>query len=202
MEFLPNKIPSGSSEEVRLLGVFGTGHMLAPWRAATEELQPDGTLRFSGYDFSMSYEGFDRLARVTDWSSADRRKIEDEFVKPRRSLCAVIWSYERKQIELMVMEQKSLRESLTEILSDAEDFTFDEDTFIANFVLKISKTGSGLETKYSILPKVRKPEAVVVEAFAEVRDTAKVEKLLIGQHPIRQQRVEFSSTAPVGDGEF
>ena len=201
MELLPNKLESGTSEEVRLLGVFSSGHMLAPWRAAVEEKQPDGTLRFAGYDFSMSYEGFDGLARQTDWSTPDRKKIEGEFVKPKRALCAIIWSYERKQVELLVMEQKSLKDSLTEILNEGDDFSFDEDTLIANFVLKISKSGQGIDTNYSLLPKPRKIEAEVKKAFDAVRETAKVEKLLIGQHPIRQPRPEFSSTAG-GDAEF
>ena len=192
-ELLPNKLESGTSEEVRLLGTYQTGQMLCPWRAPVEEKLPDGTLKFAGYDFSMSFDGFERLARATDWTSPDRRKIDDEFCKPKRALCAIVYSYAREQVELLVMEQRSLKEGLVEILSDADDFTFNEETLIADFVLKISKSGTGLDTTYSILPKPRKTEAKVKEAFAAVRETAKVEKLLIGQHPIRQPKAEFST---------
>lgn len=202
LELLPNKLESGTSEEVRLLGVFSSGHMLAPWRAPVEVRQPDGTLKFGGYDYSMSYEGFDNLARATDWTTPDRRKIEGEFCKPKRALCAIIWSYARQQVELLIMEQRSLRDSLVDILNDAEDFSFDEDTLIANFVLKISKQGAGLETSYSMLPKVRKIEDEVVTAFAAVRETAKVDRLLVGQHPLKNARPEFNSRVVPSENDF
>jgi len=199
-ELLPNKLESGTSEEVRMLGTYESGHILCPWRAPVEDKQPDGSLKFGGYDFGMSYEGFPNIARQTDWSTPDRRKIDDEFCKPKRALCAIVYSYARNQVELLVMEQRSLKDGLVEILGEGEDFTFDEDTLIADFVLKISKSGTGLDTTYSILPKPRKTEAKVKEAFAAVRETAKVEKLLIGQHPIRQPKAEF--TTATDDTEF
>lgn len=199
-ELLPNKLESGASEEVRLLGTYSSGHILCPWRAAVEDKQPDGSLKFGGYDFSMSYEGFPNLARQTDWTTPERTKIEGEFVKPKRALCAIVYSYARNQVELLVMEQRSLKDGLVEILGEGDDFTFDEETLIADFVLKISKSGTGLDTTYSILPKPRKTEAKVKEAFAAIRETAKVEKLLIGQHPLRQPKAEF--TTATSEGEF
>ncbi len=199
-ELLPNKLESGASEEVRLLGTYSSGHILCPWRAAVEDKQPDGSLKFGGYDFSMSYEGFPNLARQTDWTTPERTKIEGEFVKPKRALCAIVYSYARNQVELLVMEQRSLKDGLVEILGEGDDFTFDEETLIADFVLKISKSGTGLDTTYSILPKPRKTEAKVKEAFAAIRETAKVEKLLIGQHPLRHPKAEF--TTATSEGEF
>ena len=192
LELLPNKLESGTSTEVRLLGTYSSGHMLAPFRAAVEEKQPDGTLKFAGYDYAEKYDGFDRLARVTDWTTPDRRKIDDQHVKPKRALCALVYSYERDQVEVMIMEQRSLKDSLVEILGDADDFSFSDDG-IAEFVLKISKSGSGLETTYSMLPKPRKVEAKVKEAFEAVKETATMDKLLKGQHPLRQPKASFSS---------
>ena len=90
------------------------------------------------------------------------------------------------------MEQRSLKDSLVEILGDADDFSFSDDG-IAEFVLKISKSGSGLETTYSMLPKPRKVEAKVKEAFEAVKETATMDKLLKGQHPLRQPKASFSS---------
>jgi len=190
-EFLPNKLTSGSSEEFRLLGHFGTGQMIAPWRCAVEEKQPDGTLRFAGYDYSSDYESFPNAARQTDWTTPDRAKIEGVFVKPKRALCAIVWSYERSRVELAVIEQRSIKDSLAEVLQDA-DFGFD-DNDISNFVVKIGKQGAGLETSYSLMPKPRKVEAEVSAAFAEIKETAKVEKLLAGGHPLLQPRAEFNS---------
>ena len=199
LEFLPNKIESGGSEEIRLLGTFSTGHMLAPWRCGVEEKQPDGTLRFAGFDYSNDYEGFPNAARMTDWAKPDRPKIDGEHVKPKRALCALVYSYSRQRVELAVIEQRSLRDGLVEILND-EDFAFDS-ADIANFVLKIGKQGSGLETSYSILPKPRKVEAAVAKAFEEVRETAMVADLLEGRHPLNKPKAEFKSDASA-DGEF
>ena len=196
-ELLPSKIESGSSEEFRLLGTYATGHMLAPWRCAVEIKQPDGSLRFGGYDYSTNYEGFPDRARQTDWSTPERRKIEDEFVKPKRAFCALIWSYERDRVEVLVAEQGAIKSGIVEVLSD-EDFSFDND--IADFVLKISKQGQKLETTYSLMPKPRKIEAKVKAAFGEVKDTATMDTLLRGSHPLLQP-TQFSSN-PAGDTEF
>ena len=69
----------------------------------------------------------------------------------------------RGRLEVLFIEQKSLREQLTEVLQEAEDYTWTEDG-LANFSIKISRKGTGLETTYSILPKVRKvPEKVAKE---------------------------------------
>jgi len=191
-EFLPNKMESGSSEEIRLLGTYATGHILAPWRCAVEEKQPDGTLRFAGYDYSTDYESFTNAARQTDWTKADRPKIEGEFVKPKRALCCLVYSYARDRVEVAIIEQRSLKDGLVEVLGDA-DFDF-ADSGIANFVLKVSKQGTGIETNYSVLPKPRKIEAVVKAAFEEVQGTAKMDCFLNGQHPLNKPRAEFDSS--------
>ena len=66
----------------------------------------------------------------------------------------------RGRLEVLFIEQKSLREQLTEVLQEIEDYTWTEDG-LANFSIKISRKGAGLETTYSILPKVRKvPEKI------------------------------------------
>ena len=50
-------------------------------------------------------------------------------------------------------------------------------------------------------PECRKIEAKVKAAFAEVKDTATMETLLRGSHPLLQP-TQFSSAAPVGDTDF
>lgn len=197
-EFLPNKLASGTSEEFRLLGTYSSGHMICPWRCAVEVKQPDGTLRFGGYDYSTDYEAFPDRARQTDWASADRKKIEGEFVKPKRALCALVYSYARDRVEVLIAEQAAIRNGLVEVLSD-EDFTFEDN--ISTFVLKISKQGEKLETNYSVMPKPRKVEAKVKTAFAEVEETAKMDTLLRGSHPLLKP-TQFSSNAGDGSAEF
>ena len=55
------------------------------------------------------------LARETDWSKPDRPKIDGSYVKPRRFLAWVATSAARGRLEVLFIEQKSLRDQLTEI---------------------------------------------------------------------------------------
>ena len=198
LELLPNKLASGESVEVRLLGNYGTGHMSFVYRCPIEEKQADGTLRFAGYDFSADFNGFPNAARATDWSSPTREKL-DEKVRPKRCLCALVYNYTTERVEVALIEQRAIRDSLVEVLSD-EDYTFD-DNDIATFTLKLGRQGEGLETSYSALPKSgKKPEASVVKAFAAVRDTSAMSLLLEGKHPLRKPKAEFETDT--SDSEF
>ena len=123
-----------------------------------------GELRFNGFVVTRSHPGSPPdIARETDWSKPDRPKIDGSFVKPRRFLAWVATSAARGRLEVLFIEQKSLREQLTEILQEDEDYTWTEEG-LANFSIKISRKGTGLETTYSILPKIRKvPEKIKSE---------------------------------------
>lgn len=198
LEFLPNKLASGQSVEVRLLGTYETDHIAYLWRCPVEERQPDGTLRFAGYDFSTSYEGFPNAARATDWSSPTREKL-DEKVKPKRCLACLVYNYANDRVEVALFEQKAIRDGIVEVLTD-EDYSFDSEG-IANFTLKVGRQGEKLDTSYSILPKSgKKVEAKVAAAFEAVKDTAKMSDLVNGRHPLRKP-AEFSSAAS-NDAEF
>ena len=82
----------------------------------------------------------------------------------------------------MFIEQKSLREQLTEILQEDEDYTWTEEG-LANFSIKISRKGTGLETTYSILPKVRKVPAKIVEEWQTTRDSIWLPNFFEGKDP-------------------
>ena len=161
----PSSLKDGESEEFRLLGCYETGHSVVGWQYASEcRDAKTGDLRFNGYVVTRSHPGTpDDLARETDWSKPDRPKIDGSFVKPRRFLAWVATSAARGRLEVLFIEQKSLRDQLTEILQEIEDYTWTEDG-LANFSIKISRKGTGLETTYSILPKVRKvPDKIAKE---------------------------------------
>ena len=191
MKLLPNKLASGESVEVRLLGNYSTGHMSFIYCCPVEEKQADGTLRFAGYDFSADYNGFSNAARATDWSSPTREKL-NETVKPKRYLCALVYNYTNERVEVALIEQRAIRDSLVEVLSD-EDYSFD-DNDIANFTLKLGRQGEGLETSYSALPEAgKKAEAKVIKAFDVVRDDSAMSLLLEGMHPLRKPAAEFST---------
>ena len=180
----PSSLKDGESEEFRLLGCYSTGHSIVGWQYASEcRDAKTGDLRFNGYVVTRSHPGQpDDLARETDWSSPDRKKIEGSFVKPRKFLAWVATSAARGRLEVLFIEQKSLREQLTEILQDDEDFTW-TDEGLANFSIKISRKGTGLETSYSILPKVRKVPEKIVKQWSTEKDAIWLPNFFVGQNP-------------------
>ena len=181
--FKPSSLKDGESEEFRLLGCYETGHAVTGWQYASEKPGPDGELKFAGYVVTRTHPGSPSdIARETDWSKADRPKIDGTSVKPRKFLAWVATSASRGRLEVLFIEQKSLREQLTEILQEVEDYTWTEDG-LANFSIKISRKGAGLETTYSILPKVRKVPAKIASEWASQKDTIWLPNFFEGKDP-------------------
>ena len=187
--FKPSSLKDGESEEFRLLGCYETGHSIVGWQYASEARGADGELRFNGYVVTRTHPGQpDDLARETDWSKADRPKIDGTFVKPRRFLAWVATSASRGRLEVLFIEQKSLREQLTEIIQEVDDYTWTEDG-LANFSIKISRKGTGLETTYSILPKVRKVPDKIAKEWASQKDSIWLPNFFEGKDPFDGKQV-------------
>ena len=180
----PSSLSDGESEEFRLLGCYETGHAIMGWQYASEIADPKtGDLRFNGFVVTRSHPGTpDDLARETDWSKPDRPKIDGSYVKPRRFLAWVATSASRGRLEVLFIEQKSIREQLTEILQEVDDYTWTEDG-LANFSIKISRKGKGLETSYSILPKVRAVPAKIKSQWETEKDTIWLPNFFEGRDP-------------------
>ena len=189
--FKPSSIKDGESEEFRLLGCYETGHAIVGWQYASECADPKtGELRFNGYVVTRSHPGTPSdLARETDWSKPDRPKIDGSYVKPRKFLAWVATSAARGRLEVLFIEQKSLREQLTEILQEVDDYTW-TDEGLANFSIKISRKGAGLETSYSILPKVRKVPAKIAEEWKTNRDSIWLPNFFAGADPFDGKQVD------------
>jgi len=188
--FKPSSLKDGESEEFRLLGCYETGHAIMGWQYASEARGSDGELRFNGYVVTRTHPGQpDDIARETDWSKPDRPKIDGSFVKPRRFLAWVATSAARGRLEVLFIEQKSLREQLTEILQEDEDYTW-TDEGLANFSIKISRKGTGLETAYSILPKVRKVPAKIVSEWESNKDSIWLPNFFEGKDPFDGKQVD------------
>ena len=181
--FKPSSLKDGESEEFRLLGCYETGHAVVGWQYASEKPDASGELKFAGYVVTRTHPGSPSdIARETDWSKPDRPKIDGTSVKPKRFLAWVATSAARGRLEVLFIEQKSLREQLTEILQEVEDYTWTEDG-LANFSIKISRKGTGLETSYSILPKVRKVPAKIASEWASQKDTIWLPNFFEGKDP-------------------
>ena len=188
--FKPSSLKDGESEEFRLLGCYETGHAIMGWQYASEARGDNGELRFNGYVVTRTHPGQPAdIARETDWSKPDRPKIDGSFVKPRRFLAWVATSAARGRLEVLFIEQKSLREQLTEILQEDEDYTWTEEG-LANFSIKISRKGTGLETAYSILPKVRKVPAKIVADWEKNKDTIWLPNFFSGLDPFDGKQVD------------
>ncbi len=193
----PSSLKDGESEEFRLLGCYETGHAIMGWQYASEKVRDNGELGFNGYVVTRTHPGQPAdIARETDWSKPDRPKIDGTFVKPRRFLAWVATSAARARLEVLFIEQKSLREQLTEILQEIEDYTWTEDG-LANFSIKISRKGAGLETSYSILPKVRKVPDKIKSTWEKEKDTIWLPNFFEGKDPFDGKQVE-SKGLPAG----
>ncbi len=189
-DFMPNKLAPGQSEEFRLMGTYSSGHASVLYRLAQEKETADGQLKFSGYGYFNEFPtpAENSAAREVDWANPARPKIDGSFVKPKRAMVWIAWSAERQRPELLIVEQSSISSQLVEIMKD-EDFSFSDD-LIANFTLKITRKGSGLETSYSMLPKLSDAPADVTAAFEEIKTTSGVAVLTEGKHPLIQ-KTEF-----------
>ena len=196
----PSSLGDGESEEFRLLGCYETGHAIVGWQYASERLdEKTCDLRFNGYVVTRTHPGQpDDIARETDWSKPDRPKIDGSYVKPRRFLAWVASSAARGRLEVLFIEQKSLREQLTEILQEVDDYTWTEEG-LANFSIKISRKGAGLETSYSILPKVRAVSAKIKNQWTTDRDTIWLPNFFEGKDPFDGKQTDEKGLPAGGD---
>ena len=90
---------------------------------------------------------------------------------------------------MLFIEQKSLRDALTEVLQEIEDYTW-SDEGLANFSIKISRKGAGLETSYSILPKVRKVPEKIKAQWEQEKDAIWLPNFFEGKDPFDGRQVD------------
>ena len=194
----PSSLGDGDSEEFRLLGCYETGHAVTGWQYPSEKRGPDGELKFNGYVVTRTHPGHpEDLARETDWSKPDRPKIDGSYCKPRRFLAWVATSASRGRLEVLFIEQKSLRDQLTEVLQEIEDYTWTEEG-LANFSIKITRKGQGLETSYSILPKVRKVPDKIRKEWESNRNSIWLPNFFEGKDPFAGRQVDAKGLPAAG----
>ncbi len=181
--FKPSSLKDGESEEFRLLGCYETGHAVTGWQYPSEKLDDKGELRFNGFVVTRSYpKDAPDIARETDWSKPERPKIDGTKCKPKKFLAWTASSAARQRLEVVFIEQRGLREQLTEVLQEVEDYTWTEEG-LANFSIKITRKGQGLETSYSILPKVRKVSSKIKSDWESQRDSIWLPNFFEGKDP-------------------
>ena len=191
----PSSLIDGQSEEFRLLGCYETGHAIMGWQYASEIQDPKtGDLRYNGLVVTRTHPGSPPdLSRETDWKNKDSQgkylKIDGTYVRPRRFLAWVATSAVRGRLEVLFIEQSTIREQLTEILQEVEDYTW-TDEGLANFSIKFSKKGSGLETRYTLMPKVRAVPEKIKKQWATEKDSIWLPNYFEGKDPFDGKQVE------------
>ena len=160
----------------------------------------DGELRFAGYRHTADYPGAqpEGVARAVDWSNPARPKLDNEYVKPKKALIWIAWSNERQRPELLILEQRSMRDGIIEALGD-EDFGFN-DNGTAAFLLKVTRRGSSLDNSYSVLPKAKAPTKVETNGISTVKDLQVSALLTVAvQTKLRAEQIKkkVSSLTPI-----
>jgi len=88
----------------------------------------------------------------------------------------VVWDYQTKNVEILQLTQSSIQGAITNLVKDADwgdPKAYD---------IKISRTGSGIETEYAVNPKPHKAvDAEIVKAYEEKE--INLEALYTGGNP-------------------
>ena len=111
------------------------------------------------------------------WKLGDPRPEADygEGTKPRVFIACVVWNYEERTTQVWEITQRTLQESL-------DSYTRDPDFgHPANYDLKITRKGEGMDTTYSMVPMPGEQNDDVVNAIAELR--VNLDALLNGEDP-------------------
>ena len=101
----------------------------------------------------------------------------------------VALSIARKQLEVVMIEQVGIREMLGKILDQGDDFTFTEDG-VANFVLRISRTGVKMSTKYDVLPLVKAAPEALCKKWAKESESIWLPNFFIGEDPFDGKKTD------------
>ena len=111
------------------------------------------------------------------WKLGDARPEADygEGTKPRVFIAVAVWNYEERTTQVWEITQRTLQESLDALTRDS-DFGHP-----ANYDLKITRKGEGMDTTYSMVPMPGEQNEDVVNAIAELR--VNLDALLSGEDP-------------------
>ena len=111
------------------------------------------------------------------WKLGDARPEADygEGTKPRVFIAVAVWNYEERTTQVWEITQRTLQESLDALTRDP-DFGHP-----ANYDLKITRKGEGMDTTYSMVPMPGEQNEDVVNAIAELR--VNLDALLNGEDP-------------------
>ena len=109
------------------------------------------------------------------WKDSKPEANYREGDKPRKFLAVAVWNYDDQCVQVWEITQRTLQESLDALTRDS-DFGHP-----ANYDLKITRKGEGMDTTYSMVPMPGEQNEDVVNAIAELR--VNLDALLSGEDP-------------------
>ena len=110
--------------------------------------------------------------------------------KPRFFWCFVVWDEIAEEILIWAITQKSIQSKITEYANNKSWGA------PSNYILSITRTGSGMETDYSVIaePPILEPDARVMEAWADAQIDLRV--LFTGDNPFGALRAPEDEETP------
>lgn len=103
-------------------------------------------------------------------------------------LCGICWDYSTETFRVIEITQKGIIGEIHKYLADED---YGDPT---QYDISITRTGSGLETKYEVVMKPPKPPAASLQAKFEALDWD-LNRLFDGEHPWPSQSAEPGSEA-------
>lgn len=101
-------------------------------------------------------------------------------INPKKAIkhfwAMIVWNYQTQQVQVLEITQSTVQSAINNLIKDAEwgaPYFYD---------LKVTRTGEGMDTEYSVAPSPHKPVSTeVMQAFAD--KPCRLEKLFAGGDP-------------------
>lgn len=104
------------------------------------------------------------------------KQKDGKNVKPKHFWAFVVYNYTTKNIELLQITQAGIQGDITNLIND-EDWGTPK-----NYDIKVNRTGSGIETEYTLSPKPKKElDPEIAAKYAEM--DIKLENIYTGENP-------------------
>ncbi len=138
----------------------GLGRYINP-----SKIEGEIRLRFFGRGIS-GFEGWTDENKPVRWETKPTElpaniKVRDGQAPLKRFLAGVVYDYSSQDFKILQMTQKTLMEQLFKYVKD------DEYGDPSTYDIKISKTGEGMKTEYTLLAAPPRPAAKDIQAAYE-----------------------------------
>jgi|GEM_PF-694667 len=174
----------------------GNGGKYLKFKQGTVHFRILSQKALKGWEYWTSDNKPKRVLKRPESTPLDIRIGEDG--KPERTKhfwAMAVWDYDSSAVKILQITQATVQEPIMTFVRDKD---FGHPT---NYDLKVSRSGEGLETKYTVMP-LHKP--MPAEAEKELADKpVYLEALLYGADPFSAESAQYASTTvftpPISD---